>query len=75
MSTATTPGAARAAAQSIDTDARMRMLAAAERDVQHARHLPVVDEAAEAGEQARVLGALDARADDLRPRDGSERQS
>ncbi len=49
-------------------DAGVRMIAAPERDVQHARHLPVVDEAAEPGEEARVLGALDARADDLRPR-------
>ena len=75
VSTATTPGAARAAAQSIDTDARMRVLAAAERDVQHARDLPVVRVAAEPGQQARVLGALDARADDLRPRDVGARQS
>ena len=68
VSTATTPGAARAAAQSIAADARVRMIAAPERDMQRARHLPVVDEAAEPGEQARVLGALDPRADDLRPR-------
>ena len=55
-------------------DARMGVLAAAERDVQHARDLPVVGIGAETGEQARVLGALDARADDLRPRE-SRRQS
>ncbi len=51
------------------TDARMRVLAAAERDMQHARDLPVVSIAAEPGEQARVLGAPDARADDFWPRD------
>ena len=43
-------------------------LAATERDVQRIRRLAVVDEAAASGEQARVLGALDAGADDLRPR-------
>src|ERR1051325_4835835 len=90
VSTATTPGAARAAVQSIDTmracacslrrnatsarggaiarhDPRMRVRAAAERAVHHARPLPVVRVAAEPGEQTRVLGTLDARADDFWP--------
>ena len=48
-------------------DARMRLLAAAERDVQHAGQRLVVDVGAASGEQARVLDALDPRADELRP--------
>jgi hypothetical protein len=55
-------------------DARMRVLAAAERDMEHARDLAVVHIAAEPGQQPRILGALDARPDDLRPR-RSRRQS
>ncbi len=56
-------------------DARMRVFAAAEGDMQQARHLAVVDVSAEPGQQARVLGALDAGADNFRPRGFRERQS
>ena len=51
-------------------DARMRLIAAPERDMQHAQHLAVVGISAEPGQQPRILGALDARADDFRPGDG-----
>ena len=48
-------------------DARVRLFAAAERHVRRLRHLPVVGIGAAPGQQPRVLGALDARADDFRP--------
>jgi len=48
-------------------DTRMRMVAAAEGDMQHARRRPVVDVAAVAGQEARVLRAAHPRPDHLRP--------
>ena len=58
----------RARRRAIDgADARMRLLAPAERDMHRPRHLAVVGIGAASGEEPRVLGALDARADDFRP--------
>ena len=58
----------RARRGSVDrANARMRLVAPAEGDVQRAHHLPVIGEGAVAGQQARVLGPFDARADELRP--------
>ncbi len=48
-------------------DVRVRLLATTERHMRRLRHLPVVGVGAAPGEEPRVLGALDARADDLRP--------
>jgi len=45
----------------------MRLIAPAERCVQHARHLAIIGIGAEPGQKPRILGALDARADDFRP--------
>ena len=58
----------RARRRAIDgADARMRLLAPAERDMRHPWHLPVVGKGAAPGEEPRILGALDARADDFGP--------
>src|SRR5262245_18179453 len=48
-------------------DARVRLIAATEGNVQHAGDLSVVSVAAESGEQTRILGALNRFADDLWP--------
>ena len=46
---------------------RVRLIAAPEGDMQRARRRAVVGIGAAAGEEAQVLGSLDARADDFRP--------
>src|SRR4029450_1849924 len=48
-------------------DARVRLIAATEGNVQHASDLSVVSVAAESGKQTRILGALNGFADDLWP--------
>ena len=48
-------------------NARMRLVAPAEGDVQRAHHLPIIGEGAVARQEARILGPFDARADELRP--------
>ena len=70
MNTASTPSIASAALVSIERDAAVRDVAALEREVLHADDLDVVDVGAAALDQARVLAALDALADELR-QDGS----
>ncbi len=45
----------------------MRLVAPAERGMNNARRLAVIGKGTAPGQQTRVLGALDARADDFRP--------
>ena len=65
VSTATTPGIARAALGIDAADQRVRMRAAHEGRMQRARRSDVVDEARTAGQQRLILEPRDARSDQL----------
>ena len=63
--TAMTPGAALASEVSIEADVRVRVRAAQDGDVDHPLELDVVEVAALAGDEARVLDPLDRCAEDV----------
>ena len=66
VTTPITPGSASASEVSMRDDAGVRVRAAHDRGVQHPRQLDVVDVAALAAQEARVLDAVDALADPAR---------